>query len=68
MRKELTDLIRARPFIPFVVHMSGGDSYTAQHPENAMLTSAALYVYDPDEVHRCSLLHVTGLMVKETVS
>ena len=67
MRNELIQLIRATPFVPFDVHMSSGATYTVMHPELVALASAALYVVQGDETHRCSLLHITGVSVKEPV-
>jgi hypothetical protein len=34
---ELLQLLRRRPFAPFVIHMSDGVNYTIRHPELLMV-------------------------------
>ena len=55
--------LQAQPFIPFDVHLSGGEVHHVAHPELAWLAGSELYVYFPaiERVARCSLLHVTSL-------
>ena len=62
------DLLRERPFQPFRLVMSGGQSYEVHHPEMAFLTQTSLVVgVDetdegvPAEFKICSLLHVTAV-------
>lgn len=66
---SIREMLKAEPFEPFEVHMSSGDVYPVRHPEHAMLTGAALYVWFADEpgdrVARCSLLHITGVEYAE---
>jgi len=56
-------LLQAQPFLPFEVHLSGGDVHHVSHPELAWVAGSELYVYypDTDRVAWCSLLHVTSL-------
>jgi len=67
--ESIRDLIRAKPFAPFEVHMSSGDVYQVHHPEQCFVTGAALFIWypeDPDDhVVRCSLLHITGVEYAE---
>ena len=63
-RKLLTE----RPFKPFRLIMSSGQSYEVRHPEMAMLTRTDLLVGVgdtdegvPAEFCICSLLHVTAV-------
>jgi hypothetical protein len=62
------DLLSARPFQPFRLVMSSGQSYEVRHPEMAMLTRTSLLVGTgdtdddvPAEFKICSLLHVTAV-------
>lgn len=62
------DLLSSRPFRPFRLVMSSGQSYEVRHPEMAMLTRTDLLVgVDvaddgiPAEFKICSLLHVTAI-------
>lgn len=67
--ESIRELLKAQPFIPFEVHMSSGDVYPVNHPEHALLTGAACYIWFPDDpndrVARCSLLHITGVEYTE---
>ena len=64
---SIRELMRAQPFEPFEVHVSSGDVYQVNHPEQALVTGASLYIWYPesdphsDHVVRCSLLHITGV-------
>jgi hypothetical protein len=62
------DLLAARPFRPFRLVMSSGQTYEVRHPEMAMLTRTSILVgIDiaddgvPAEFKICSLLHVTAV-------
>jgi hypothetical protein len=62
------DLLAQRPFRPFRVVMSSGQSHEVRHPEMALLTRTDLLVgIDiaddgvPAEFKICSLLHVTAI-------
>jgi hypothetical protein len=59
------ELLSQRPFRPFRLVMSSGESYEVRHPEMAMLTRTDLLVGVgeseegvPTEFRICSLLHV----------
>jgi hypothetical protein len=61
------ELLGQRPFKPFRLVMSSGQSYEVRHPEMAMLTRTSILVgIDvaddgvPAEFKICSLLHVTA--------
>jgi hypothetical protein len=62
------DLLTAKPFRPFRLVMSSGESYEVKHPEMAMLTRTDILV-GLDETRQgvparfkiCSLLHVTAI-------
>ena len=62
------DLLRRRPFMPFRLVMSSGETYEVRHPEMAWLTRTDILVgVDeteegvPNEFRICSLLHVTRI-------
>jgi hypothetical protein len=59
------ELLAQRPFKPFRLVMSSGQSYDVRHPEMAMLTRMSMLVGTdiaedgvPAEFKICSLLHV----------
>jgi hypothetical protein len=59
------DLLANKPFKPFRLVMSSGESYEVRHPEMAMLTRTDILVGTnvaddgvPAEFKICSLLHV----------
>jgi hypothetical protein len=68
MRQEISDLLAAHPFEPFSVFLSDGSCLDVTHPDQAMLTEGRLYIAKGNEVHRCSLLHITRVAVKETAA
>ena len=62
------ELLQRRPFQPFRLVMSSGESYEVRHPEMAMLTRTDLLVGVeeaddgvPAEFKICSLLHVSAI-------
>lgn len=61
------DLLNQRPFKPFRLVMSSGQTYEVRHPEMAFLTRSDIVVgIDADEgvpadFKICALLHVTAV-------
>lgn len=62
------DLLARRPFQPFRLVMSSGQTYEIRHPEMAWLTRTSILVGIDDEddgvpaeFKICSLLHVTAI-------
>lgn len=62
------ELLTQRPFKPFRMIMSSGQSYEVRHPEMALLTKTDMLVGVneseegvPAEFKICSLLHVTAV-------
>ena len=62
------ELLGQRPFLPFRLVMSSGQTYEVRHPEMAMLTRTDILVGTdvaddgvPAEFKICSLLHVTSI-------
>ena len=59
------EILHRRPFEPFRVVMSSGESYNVMHPEMALVSSRALVLAIPDPTHAdgeriafCSYLHI----------
>lgn len=68
------DLLADRPFKPFRIVMSSGQSYEVRHPEMAMLMKTDILIgLDeedglPSRFKICSLLHVTSVEPLETAT
>jgi len=43
MKEQLTKLLRATPFLPFVIRMSDGQAYEVRHPEDLAVVSILWY-------------------------
>ena len=64
LREKLT----RRPFEPFRVRLSSGDTYDVRHPENALLVRSGIYIAVPESTGElpevpvwCSFLHVAAV-------
>jgi hypothetical protein len=64
--QDFQGLLSAKPFEPFRIVMSSGESYDVRHPEMAKLLRTKILIFiDPDregiadQFRMCSLLHVT---------
>jgi hypothetical protein len=63
---ELTELLRVRPFIPFRIHMTDGQTFDIRHPEIVLVLRQRVDIGvkpDPqtgvlERVEHCSLLHI----------
>ena len=55
-------LIR-RPFEPFVLRLSNGETHEVRHPENVVLLKTRIVVGYPetDRAVHCSLIHVNSV-------
>ena len=69
------NLLKERPFKPFRLVMSSGQSYVVRHPEMAMVTKSDILVgIDieddgvPAEFKICSMLHVTAVEPLESTT
>jgi hypothetical protein len=68
MIETLKSAISRRPFEPFRVVTSSGESYEIRHPEAALLLKGGLYIglpqgndKLPERVVYCSMLHITAV-------
>jgi hypothetical protein len=61
-------LLNARPFEPFAVHLSRGEVHPVRYPGCAVLTRTRLVITDPDadSIVVCSLLHVASVEMLQT--
>jgi hypothetical protein len=71
--QDFDKLLKARPFQPFRVHLSSGETHEVRHPEMAFLMRTKLMLgLDPDKTGypddwtMISLLHVTSIQPVQT--
>jgi hypothetical protein len=59
----LRDLVLRRPFEPFVINLSSGESHEVRHPECLAIGKTRVYVSYPedDRLVICSMLHITSV-------
>jgi hypothetical protein len=59
----LRELVLRRPFEPFVINLSSGESHEIRHPECLAIGKTRVYVSYPEEDRFaiCSMLHVTSV-------
>lgn len=61
---DLLEFVRRRPFQPFVIHMTDGQSYEVTHPERIIVArNRAVVGYGgrngiPQGTHHVSLIHI----------
>ncbi len=66
--REFKETLARRPFVPFRVTLSSGQTFEVRHPEMAFLSRTSIYIGTggiedgvPAEYRICSLLHVTAI-------
>jgi hypothetical protein len=67
--EEIRELLDARPFEPFRIHLSDGSAFDVKHPEMVLVARTHLDIGvagDPEQkiaerIVRCALLHVVKL-------
>lgn len=68
---DIRDRVQKKPFFPFRIRTSSGESYDILHPEFAMVGKRIVVVGTPvneddaefDKAHIVSILHVTALEI-----
>ena len=50
--ESIRELVRAQPYEPFEVHLSGGEVHRVGHPEQVLLAGSQLYIY----YHYCPVI------------
>jgi hypothetical protein len=65
--EAIRELLRRRPFEPFEVHMTNGEVYLVQHPEQAFLAGTRLLIYYPetDRLAWGSILHIANILMQQ---
>jgi hypothetical protein len=63
MHETLDELLHRRPFKPFELCMSNGNSYIVRHPEFAQLMKTKIVIGMPEtgKAAICFLLHVSDI-------
>jgi hypothetical protein len=64
--EELTQLLRAQPFVPLRIHLTDGQTYDIRHPDLVLVLRQRVDIgVQPDpatgvleRVEHCSLLHI----------
>ena len=62
-QEAIRELLKRRPFAPFQIKLSNGETYDARHPECAILTKSGVVIGYPDSdcLMICSYLHIAGV-------
>lgn len=66
VRGQLTELVRAHPFHPFIIGLENGDRITVEHPENVAFDSKEnglnrLFIIAERLVHNTTLSAVSNI-------
>ena len=64
MKEQIRELLRATPFVPFIIHTAGGKSVSVPHPDFILAASDAPYVFVEDasgHTHRINVILITSL-------
>lgn len=61
--ETIREFVNKRPFDPFVLRLSNGESYEVRHPENVMILKTRLVIGYPkiDRVVQVGLIHVNSI-------
>lgn len=65
--QTVRQFIEVRPFEPFIVTLSSGQTHEVKHPENVVLTKTKIVIVNPenDTVVVAALLHITGISTRQ---
>ena len=61
--ETIREWLNRRPFEPFVVRLSNGETHEVRHPENVILLKSRIVIGYPesDRAVHCSLIHVNSI-------
>ena len=61
--ETIREYVNRKPFEPFVLRLSNGESYEVRHPENVMILKTRLVLGYPelDRVVQVGLIHVNSI-------
>ena len=64
----MRELLQKRPFEPFEIRLSNGETYAIRHPEVALLLKTKIVIGDPetDRMTICALLHINSVHVLQS--
>jgi hypothetical protein len=71
MRPEaIRELMQRKPFVPFTVQMTSGESYRISHPEQVLITKGLLLIYyeGEDRIAYCSFIHIANIVLETTAA
>jgi hypothetical protein len=62
MKEQLVKLLTNKPFQPFIIKTSDGNTYPIRHPENLAIGKHFMVLIEPetDRTHDLYLLHVVS--------
>jgi len=68
--ETIREYVDRRPFEPFVIRLSNGESHEVRHPENAMVLKTRLVIGYPevDRVVQIGLIHVNSIETLQSAS
>ena len=61
--ETINELLHRRPFLPFRLRLSSGETHEVRHPEFAILLRSRIIIGDPvmDRSVTCALLHIASV-------
>ncbi|HEY5315853.1 MAG TPA: hypothetical protein VIK18_25210 [Pirellulales bacterium] len=61
--ETIREWLNRRPFEPFLLRLSDGETHEVRHPENVVLLKSRLIVGYPetDRAVHCSLIHINSI-------
>lgn len=61
--ESIRQWLNRRPFEPFVLRLSNGETHEVRHPENVVLLKTRIIIGYPetDRAVHCSLIHVNSV-------
>lgn len=61
--ETIREWLNRRPFEPFMLRLSNGETHEVRHPENVVLLKSRLIVGYPetDRAVHCSLIHINSI-------
>jgi hypothetical protein len=61
--EAIRDLLKRKPFAPFQINLSSGQTIDVRHPEFVLLTKNGMVVSypDSDRISICAFLHIASV-------
>ena len=66
--ETLKQLLERRPFEPFEIRLSNGETYQIRHPEMALLLKSRIIIGDAenDAMTICALIHINSVQTLQS--